>query len=301
MVLSSAVMVPSVPGCGGSVDAIISWYKIGIYPVSDCDMPQQSLARERIELTDFLRSRRQRLSPESVGLPVGGRRRTAGLRREEVAALAGVGLTWYTWFEQGRDIGVSPGFLDNVARALRLSGTERSHLYTLADHGPDVAAPPSRPVSPALQRMLDGFATYPAYLKTPRWDVVAWNAPADEVFGIAHRDPDQRNILEMVFAEPEFRERMVNWRDDAPKILAKFRADYARRAGDPAMAALVESLMRHSAEFRLWWQRHDVMPCGEGVKVITVPGRGAVAFEHTSFEVATDPDLRLVVYAPLPD
>ncbi len=263
-------------------------------------MPQLSLARERTELSDFLRSRRERLTPESVGLPTGGRRRTAGLRREEVAALAGVGLTWYTWFEQGREIGVSPGFLDNVARALRLSGIERAHLYALADPERMVEAPPPRPVSPALQRMLQGFATYPAYLKTPRWDVVAWNASADEVFGIAERDADHRNILEMVFTEPEFRERMVNWWDDAPKILAKFRSDYARRAGDPAMAALVESLMRRSAEFRQWWQRHDVMPCGEGVKVIAVPGRGPVAFEHTTFEVSTDPDLRLVVYAPLP-
>ena len=263
-------------------------------------MPQLSLARERTELADFLRSRRERLTPESVGLPIGGRRRTSGLRREEVAALAGVGLTWYTWFEQGREIGVSPAFLDNIARALRLSFIERAHLYALADHGRPLEAPPPRPVSPALQRMLEGFATYPAYLKTPRWDVVAWNARADEVFDFTERGPQRRNILEMVFAEPEFRERLVNWWEDAPKILAKFRTDYARRAGDPAMAALVESLTQRSAEFRQWWQRHDVMPCGEGIKVITVPGRGTVAFEHTAFEVANDPDLRLVVFAPLP-
>ncbi|MBV8653742.1 MAG: helix-turn-helix domain-containing protein, partial [Alphaproteobacteria bacterium] len=215
-------------------------------------MPQLSLARERTELAGFLRSRRERLTPESVGLPVGGRRRTAGLRREEVAALAGVGLTWYTWFEQGREIGVSAGFLDNVARALRLSGIERAHLYALADHGPTAPPLPPRTVSPALQRMLDGLPTYPAYMKTPRWDVVAWNAQADAVFGLAERRPDRRNILEMVFTEPEFRERLVNWSEDAPKILAKFRTDYAKRAGDPAMAGLVESLARQSAEFRQW-------------------------------------------------
>jgi hypothetical protein len=262
-------------------------------------MPQLSLARERTELADFLRSRRERLTPESVGLPVGGRRRTTGLRREEVAALAGVGLTWYTWFEQGREIGVSAGFLDNVARALRLSFIERAHLYALADHGPTAPPLPPRTVSPALQRMLDGFPTYPAYMKTPRWDVVAWNAEADAVFGFAERGPDRRNILEMVFTEPEFRERLVNWFEDAPKILAKFRTDYAKRSGDPAMVGLVESLARQSAEFRQWWQRHDVMPCGEGVKVVAVPGRGIVTYEHTAFEVASDPDLRLVVFAPL--
>ena len=153
-------------------------------------MPQPSLTRSRNDLSDFLRSRRARLSPDDVGLPNGMRRRAPGLRREEVASLAGVGLTWYTWFEQGRDIRVSPDFLENIARALRLSSAERQHLYVLTGREGGAARLPAREVSPALQRMLDGFVKYPAVIRTAHWDAIAWNKAANRLFGFAAMTPE---------------------------------------------------------------------------------------------------------------
>jgi transcriptional regulator with XRE-family HTH domain len=262
-------------------------------------MPQATLERSRSELSDFLRSRRARLSPDEVGLPAGGRRRTKGLRREEVASLAGVGLTWYTWFEQGRNIRVSPDFLENVARALRLDGAERQHLFALLAHDAAPPRPSVRHVSLALQRVLDGFPHYPAYIRTMRWDTIAWNKPADRIFNFSRRAPEQRNLVRMVFTDPEMRAMMPNWESDAPKLIAKFRGYYAKQRGDATLEALVRELQDRSAEFRLWWRRHDVLPSAEGIKVLRLKGKGDVVMEHTSFTVNGEPDLTLLIHAPL--
>ena len=262
-------------------------------------MPQPHLARTHRELSDFLKSRRARLSPEDVGLPNGTRRRAPGLRREEVASLAGVGLTWYTWFEQGRDIRVSPDFLENVSRALRLNGAERQHLYVLIGRDTAPAPTPTRKISPALQRVLDDFARFPAYIRTARLDPIAWNKHADKLFGFARRQPAERNFLRLVFLDAEFRDRMPNWSAAAPAVVAKFRADYAKSRGDPAMEALAQEMEQRSQEFRQLWRRHDVMASGEGIKTIHVKGKGNMLFEHTSFAVNGEPDLNLLVYAPL--
>ena len=276
-----------------------SWYQIVIYPVSETNMPQASLTRSRNDLSDFLRSRRARLSPDEVGLPNGTRRRAAGLRREEVASLAGVGLTWYTWFEQGRDIRVSPDFLENVSRALRLSSAERQHLYVLTGREASAARAPAREVSPALQRMLDGFVKHPAAIRTAHWDTIAWNKAANRLFGFAARPPEQRNFLRLIFTDPAFRARLPNLADDAQSLVAKFRGNYGKYRDDPAMEALVAELSQRSAEFRRLWQRHDVMNSGEGIKVLRVEGKGIMRFEHTSFSVNGEPDLTLLVYTPL--
>ncbi|HEY4162143.1 MAG TPA: helix-turn-helix transcriptional regulator, partial [Dongiaceae bacterium] len=225
--------------------------------------------------------------------------RTKGLRREEVASLAGVGLTWYTWFEQGREIRVSPDFLENVVRALRLSGAERQHLFILMDREAAPPLAPVRQVSPALQRMLDGFPHYPAYIRTTRWDAVAWNKPADRIFGFESRTPEERNLLRMVFTDPEVRAMMPNWETDAPKMVAKFRGDYAKQRGDASLEALVKEIQRRSPEFRLWWRRHDVLASAEGIKVLRLKGKGDIVMEHTSFIVNGEPDLTLLVHAPL--
>ena len=262
-------------------------------------MPQASLARSRDELSDFLKSRRARLTPDEVGLPNGTRRRAPGLRREEVASLAGVGLTWYTWFEQGREIRVSPDFLDNVSRALCLSSAERQHLYVLTGREVSAARTPAREVSPALQRMLDGFVKYPAVIRTAHWDAIAWNKAANQLFGFAARTPEQRNFLRLVFIDTEFRARLPNLAADAQSLVAKFRGNYAKYRDDPAMEALVAEMTRRSAEFRELWQRHDVMNSGEGIKVLRVAGKGEMKFEHTSFSVNGEPDLNLLVYTPL--
>jgi transcriptional regulator with XRE-family HTH domain len=262
-------------------------------------MPQASLARSRNDLSDFLKSRRARLAPEDVGLPNGTRRRAQGLRREEVASLAGVGLTWYTWFEQGREIRVSPDFLENVSRALRLSSAERQHLYVLTGREPALARAPARAVSPALQRMLDGFVKYPAFLRTAHWDAIAWNKTANRLFGFSSMTQEQRNFLRLCFIDTAFRKRLPNWSADAQSLVAKFRGNYGKYRDDPAMGALVKEMTQASPEFRQLWRRHDVMNSGEGIKVIRVEGKGVMRFEHTSFSVNGEPDLNLVVYMPL--
>jgi transcriptional regulator with XRE-family HTH domain len=253
----------------------------------------------RQDLTDFLRRRRARISPLEVGLVAGARRRTPGLRREEVAQLAGVGITWYTWFEQGRDIPVSAHFLENLARALRLDAAEREHLFTLAQHRPPPLGRFSPPaVTPALQNMLESFPN-PAYLKTPRWDLVAWNRPMTIMFGDFNEIPvERRNILWLLFTDPKYRRLMVDWEIDVRRAIARFRLDFGRAGDDPMFVALLRDLDQVSPEFRSWWKQHDVDGLGEGVKSFRHSRLGEIEFEHGTFTADNNSNLRLVVYTP---
>jgi transcriptional regulator with XRE-family HTH domain len=255
----------------------------------------------RQDLGAFLKSRRARLSPEAVGLPPGLRRRTQGLRREELAQLAGVSVTWYTWLEQGRDIRVSTALLESLARVLRLDGTERAHLFVLArQQMPLPAASQASPLTPALQRLLDSLSS-PAFIKTARWDVVAWNGAATRVFGDFAQLPDaERNLLKLMFLSPHYRRITVNWAESAQRILARFRIDHGRAAGDPAFEDLVAELRAKSIEFRSWWPKQDVLGLGEGIKRLRHPTAGVIEFEHTTFVIEGKSDLRMVVHAPLP-
>ncbi|WP_051247939.1 helix-turn-helix transcriptional regulator [Inquilinus limosus] len=266
-------------------------------------MAVSSLQRveDRRALSDFVRDRRARIAPEAVGLPAGPRRRTPGLRREEVAQLAGIGVTWYTWFEQGRAIQVSADFLERVCRALRLSEAERAHLYALAQHRPPPHAAPGLPtVSPILQALLDSLPN-PAYIKTARWDIVAWNAATTALFGdYALIPPDQRNSLWLIFTDPRYRRMMPDWEEGARRVLAKFRLDHGRAGGDPAFAGLVDRLKAASPEFRRWWPRQDVAERSEGLKRIRHDTLGELEFAHATFLVEGAPDLRLVTYTPVP-
>ena len=159
----------------------------------------RTLDRTRTELTEFLKSRRERLAPEDVGLPVGRRRRTPGLRREEVAALAGVGVTWYTWLEQGREIGVSADFLDNLARVLKLDAAERRHLFLLAHERPPAEPGKTFCTVPSLAaRLIEDLAPHAAYIINLRWDVLASNTPADHLFGFSRHDKGNRNMLRLL-------------------------------------------------------------------------------------------------------
>ncbi|MGF6228206.1 transcriptional regulator with XRE-family HTH domain [Inquilinus ginsengisoli] len=256
---------------------------------------------DRRALSDFVRDRRARTSPDEVGLPAGSRRRTPGLRREEVAQLAGVGVTWYTWFEQGRAIQVSADFLERVCRALQLDPAERQHLYALAQHRPPPHAAAGLPtVSPILQGLLDSLPN-PAYIKTARWDIVAWNAANTAIFGdYALIPPDQRNSLWMIFADPRWRRMIPDWETAARRVLAKFRLDHGRAGGDPAFAALVEALQAASPEFRRWWPQQDVAERSEGLKRIRHDTLGLLEFAHATFTVEGAPDLRMVTYTPVP-
>jgi transcriptional regulator with XRE-family HTH domain len=204
----------------------------------------------RVELSRFLRSRRARVRPEEVGLSAGGRRRTPGLRREEVALLADVGVSWYTWLEQGRDIHVSEPLLERLARALRLTPTERAHLFELA-HGRPAARPVISPgtVSGTLQRVIDAHP-FPALVSTRRWDVLAWNEPAVILYGDFGLLPiEQRNGLWSMFMNPERRARMPGWENDARRAVAGFRLDAARAAERTEFDALAAELTRISPEW----------------------------------------------------
>lgn len=254
----------------------------------------------RKELADFLRTRRARLAPTEVGLPLTARRKTVGLRREEVAQLASVGVTWYTWLEQGRDIHVSAQVLDSLAQALRLSAEEKAHLFLLAGQAPP--PPPSalqEQISPFLQKFLEHLETSPAYITGRRWDVLAWNRAACEIFGdFAALPSDACNILRFIFTNSELRRRLVDWEGIAQRALAQFRASSSRYRGDAQFEALIKDLQQVSPEFARWWPRHDVRGRQDGCKELVHPQVGYLAFDHSTFQVNDLPDLRVTVYLP---
>ncbi|CAI1036330.1 TPA: helix-turn-helix transcriptional regulator [Serratia fonticola] len=265
-------------------------------------MPPRTLNRTRQELADFLRMKREKLSPQAVGLPSGTRRRTPGLRREEVAALAGVGLTWYTWLEQGREINASVEFLEDLARVLKLDATERYHLFLLAHQRPPVVAGHQWcQVTPLVRRLLDDLTLRPAYVMNLSWDIIAWNPAADRLFAIAEHQPQQRNMLWMLFADPELNQRLMGWQEQAPQILASFRRDYARAPQDATMLQRIQALSDVSPQFRQLWQQHDIHGRCQGQRTFLVAGAGEVTFEHASFIVDEDNHLRLVMYSAQPD
>lgn len=255
------------------------------------------LERTRTELAAFLRAHRERLSPADVGLPEGKRRRTPGLRREEVAALAGVGLTWYTWLEQGRDIGTSAHFLDNLARVLKLDAAERRHLFLLAHE-----RPPAEPgktfcaVPPLAGRLMTDLAPHAAHVLNLRWDVLGYNAPADRLFGFARHDPGRRNLLRMLFTDPHLRAALIDWNSEAPAMLASFRRDFAAARADADARALVAELEHVSPEFKDWWREQAVQAPCTGRRRLRVDG-APVAFEHTTLAIDGGQHLRLVVHA----
>ena len=254
--------------------------------------------RRREELRDFLRSRRARLTPADVGLPAAGRRRTPGLRREEVAVLAGVGVSWYTWLEQGRDIKVSGDVLDAVARALRLDDAEREHLYLLAGLNPPRAeADPAVPVTPEVQRLLDAWTPRPGYVRDRYWNFIAINAAARAVFGYGDTD---HNCLVTFFTNTRHRALNARWREAAPGVVARFRADAARYPDDPVFDRLIERMLAISPEFAELWARHEVSSHGQAVKAIRHPDVGDMVFEATMLPLPDRPGHHLVLYNPAP-
>ncbi|CAI8900357.1 helix-turn-helix transcriptional regulator [Pseudomonas sp. IT-P176] len=259
----------------------------------------RTLERTRLELAAFLRSRRERVTPEQAGLPAGGRRRTPGLRREEVAALAGVGLTWYTWLEQGREIGVSPAFLDNLCRVLHLDPMERRHLYLLTyQRAPAEQAQTWCVVPKVIHRLLADLTLRPAYVLNLRWDVLAWNPTGEQLFHFADKPAEQRNLLWMLFTDEHVRALFDPWEEQALQMLSSFRRDFGHGSRQSDVAELVKDLEKISAEFRQGWFRQDLHgPC-QGTRHLQLPDLGAVSFEHTMLTIDADRHLRLVYYAP---
>ena len=254
-------------------------------------------------LGTYLKDRRGKLAAAALGFPL-KRRRTPGLRREEVAHRANVSATWYTWLEQGRGGAPSADVVDRLARALMLTDVEREHLFLLAlGRPPEVHYQAAEGVTPRLQRVLDSLEISPAYLKTSTWDVVAWNRAAAAVLvDYGTLDPKQRNLLRLVFLDPHIRVKQPDWQSVARFVVGAFRADVARGgAGAGAaknVAALVDELSRESPEFAALWRDHDVRDTYEGPKRVRHPKVGVIALEYSTFAVDGRPDLSLVIYNP---
>lgn len=249
----------------------------------------------------YLRDRRGRLDAAALGF-AGSRRRTPGLRREEVAQRANISATWYTWLEQGRGGAPSGEVLDRIAAALLLTDIEREHLFLLGlGRPPEVRYRKTEGVTPRLQRVLDALDPIPAMVKTATWDVVAWNRAATVVLADYAALPlEERNILRRIFLDPAVRAANADWDSVARFVTSTFRADVARAGadGDPTVAALVQELCARSPEFAALWAHNDVSHHGDGLKRLRHPVAGALAFEYSAFAVDGRPDLGMIVYNP---
>jgi transcriptional regulator with XRE-family HTH domain len=252
------------------------------------------------ELGDFLKSRRDRLRPRDVGLAGGRRRRTTGLRREEVAELAGIGVDWYTRLEQGRATKPSEGTLEALARALKLTKSEARHLRALVK-GRERAAFVRETAPEPVRRMVEAL-NLPAYVTGRRFDVIAWNAAADAIFGFSGRREEDRNTLLYALTTAEGRELFgESWASEAQRLLALFRGAYDMFADDPAFVELVERLRAKCPEFEGWWARHEVRETAAGHKTLTRPEAGPLRFEYASFQSNDNPDLKLALFRPSAD
>lgn len=252
-------------------------------------------------LASFLRTRRERLTPADVGLPRGMRRRTAGLRREEVAQLANIGISWYTALEQGRNVRPSEQVLESLAQALRLTPDERRHLFLLAlQHDPVRDEAPTEIVTPALEQLVRTLDPNPAYVMGRRWDVLAANAAADLVLDLGSWPaPHPRNYVWHYFTYMGTPQRdWEHWDLVARGVVAQFRADSARYPGDPAFEELIGDLLRVSPQFRQYWSQYDVQDIPAWHKKRVHPTLGRLDFEHVTLEPAGNSDLRVAVYLP---
>ena len=250
-------------------------------------------------LGTYLRDRRARLDPTAFGFPL-QRRRTPGLRREEVAQRANVSATWYTWLEQGRGGAPSADVLDRIARAMMLTDVEREHLFLLGlGRPPEARYHAPEGISPRLQRVLDTLKYSPAFIRTATWDVVAWNKAAATVLtDYSTLAEGQRNVLRMMFRDSRVRAAQSNWQSVARYVVASFRADVARAGAARNVQSLVDELCATSPEFAAMWRDNDVQGHGDGVKVLHHPTAGPLSMEFSAFAVDGRPDLNMVIYNP---
>ncbi|MFF0728149.1 helix-turn-helix transcriptional regulator [Streptomyces sp. NPDC004134] len=262
-------------------------------------MTTMAAGRRRPELAAFLRSRRARITPADVGMPPGPRRRTPGLRREEVAQLSGVGVTWYTWLEQGRRINASPQVLDAVARTLRLDAMEREHLYHLAEvpYAPEPAAA-AQSVGPEVLGILAAM-DLPAAVYNSRYDVLAANGLYERMFpAVAGAGEQGRNVLWQLFSARACCCAMVNRDEELPILVATFRGAYGRHVGEPSWERLIRTLAETSEDFAEMWRKGDVAPPGSRIKVVQHASVGELRCVSTSLTITGMPETRIVVYTP---
>ncbi|MFH8383243.1 helix-turn-helix transcriptional regulator [Kitasatospora sp. NPDC018058] len=261
--------------------------------------------RRRTELARFLKACRARVTPEDVGLPPGLRRRTPGLRREEVAQLAGVGVTWYTWLEQGRPINASEQVLLAVARALRLDGTERAHLFRLAGAAPSPLAQPAPPeLSPSIRVILDSLAPLPAAVSNTRFDVLSFNQPYRSLFGTERMRPSQGvffNSLWCMLTAPSCCNPCQNPEETLPRMVAVLRSAYGKHVGEPVWEAHVQRLSARSELFRELWERQEVAPPKTLLRIFRHPVLGVMRLDATYLTMPGVPECYIVVYVPVAD
>jgi transcriptional regulator with XRE-family HTH domain len=253
----------------------------------------------RSELGAFLRSRRERVRPEQVGLHSMRRRRTPGLRREEVAQLAGVGVTWYTWLEQGRDIHPSTQVLDAIARTLQFDSHEHAHLFTLAGMPTTTIADQCSKLCETTQPLLDQLEPYPAAVLDARFDLLAYN----RVYASFHPGLDEipiedRNVLWLAFTDPSFRAVIVDWDDVIGRMVAEYRAAMAEHLDEPAWKLLVDRLHRASPEFTSVWERHDVQGIESRTKRVIHPTAGLLSLDYTNLWLGQRLGTRIVAFTP---
>ncbi|WP_282939220.1 helix-turn-helix transcriptional regulator [Paenibacillus sp. RC67] len=256
-------------------------------------------------LSVFLKSQRAKISPESVGLVSGSRRRTPGLRREEVAQLAGVSATWYTWLEQGRDIKVSVSVLDCIAAALRLTGDERKYLFSLAldsGSGTSLLQEEQPQISPSLQTILQELRNCPTIISDRRCQIVGWNQAASHIFLDFEQIPqDQRNMIRLLFTRKEFRSLAVNWEHFVSGFLSIFRAYYGQYVDDEWYGQFLEEMKALHPDFHTLWEQSRVSSAPEVLIEFRHAKAGKMLFHLTSLQVQGDADLRCSIYTPAPD
>jgi transcriptional regulator with XRE-family HTH domain len=247
----------------------------------------------------YLKDRRAKIEPTAFGFSL-KRRRTPGLRREEVAQRANVSATWYTWLEQGRGGAPSADVLDRIARAMMLTDAEREHLFLLGlGRLPEVRYRAPEGITPRLQRLMDTLEYSPAFIRTATWDVIAWNKAATAVLTDYSTLPEgQRNVLRMIFRDSRVRAAQSNWQSVARFVVASFRADVARAGAAREVQSLVDELCATSPEFAAMWRDNDVQAHGEGNKILHHPVAGALSMEFSAFAVDGRPDLNMVIYNP---
>lgn len=258
---------------------------------------------KRQELAEFLQTLRQRSAPVAFGFPEGSRRRTQGLRREEVAQLAGISATWYTWIEQGREVNVSADALDRLASALKLSRSERVYLFEIADRRDPRGTGLEEDAAPQALIGMIADIPLPAYILGRTWDLLAWNPPAAELFTGwldqpqgDHEPPP--NLLRFVFQIPEARQFVIDWEVRAKRLVAEFRADCRSRLEEPELQRLVTELSQTSQEFDRFWKQHDVLERQGGQRQFSHPKRGLISYQQVTLRPVDQEQLKLVLLTP---
>ncbi len=271
-------------------------YKAIVDPGMNSATRGQGATLRRQNLGEFVRSARSRITPQMAGLPAGSRRRTPGLRREEVAQLSDISVTWYTWIEQGREVSVSPAVWSRIANVLQLARAERAYLFELAECA-DPQHPRDEPAGAAgllLQECVDAIAA-PAYVLDRAWNVLASNPAMQKLFDHWPQREPEPNLLRYIFLDPAARDLVVDWEQRARRVVAEFRADAGAHLDEPDVRLLLDALNRDSAVFAHWWTRHAVVEREGGLREFQHPRRGRLLFQQVTFRLATHPELKLVM------